>query len=182
MELEKLWQKALKKTEIHRARLHNLYTFRPTDLPYVLLTESKVNPGDTVVRKGKIKVDKPLIVLPEYHPLFEGFDFAEDLKVDDDLVRAFLLLRGLNLPSLKYKNRTYSLDVYEDTLKKALGHYKNDLQRKEDTYLGLVVGPDDAWQFSLLIYVAAMVSKSAASDISKYLRRLKEEGGFEKDL
>ena len=182
MDLEKLWQKALKKTEIHKARLSTLYTFQPTDLPYILLTESAVNLGDTVVRRGKIRVDKPLIVLPHHHPLFEGFDFAEDFKADDDSVRSFLLLRGLDLPSLKYKNRTYSLDIFEDSLKKAIEYYKDKLQRKEDTHLGLIIGPDDAWQFSVLIYVAAMVSKSATSDIEKYIRRLKEEDGFREDL
>jgi len=181
MRLEKLWQKALKYTEIHRARLNTLYTFGPTDLPYILLTESKVNPGDTVVRKGNIRVDKPFIVLPHQYPLFEGFDFDENIKANEDEVRSFLLMRGLSFPSFKYKNRTYLLNLYEDSLKKAIEHYKKELQKKEDIRLGLIVGHDDCWQFSLLIYVATMVLKSAPYDIKKYLKRLKEKGGFEEN-
>ncbi|MCK4519254.1 MAG: hypothetical protein KAU12_03950 [Candidatus Omnitrophica bacterium] len=176
MDIEKLWEKALKKTEIQRARLNKLHTFKATELPYTLLTESSVNIGDTVVRKGTIKVNKPLIIMPHQYPVFEGFNFEEDIHVGDDMLRSFLLMRGISLPSLRYSNKTYSVDLYEDSLKKAIEHYKDILQKKEDIKQGLIVGADDAWKFSLLIYVAAMVSKSASSDIQAFLNKLREEG------
>jgi hypothetical protein len=119
-------------------------------------------------------------MLPENHPSLEGFNFGDDFKVNDDRVVSFLLLRGLTLPSLKYENRTYSLDLHEDGLSNAIQFYKDDLQRKEETKVGLIVGPNDAWQFSLLIYVAVMVSKSAPHDIKKYIEKLKEEDKFGK--
>ena len=175
MNLEKLWHKALEKTEIHRSRLNNLYTFQPTDLPYIFLAESSVNMGDTVVRKGRITVDKPLLILPKQYPLFEGFDFVKDLHINSKTVSSFLLMRGINLPYLKYQNKTYSIDIYEGSLKKAIEHHKKILEKKEDVQLGLIVGTDDLWQISLLIYVAAMVSKSAANDIDKFLKKLKDE-------
>ena len=176
MDIEKLWEKALKKTEIHRARLNKLHTFKATELPYTLLTESSVNIGDTVVRKGTIKANKPLIIMPHHYPIFEGFDFSEDIHMGDDMLRSFLLMRGISLPSLKYSNRTYSVDLYENSLKNAIEHYKGIMQKKEDVRQGLIIGSDDAWKFSLLIYVAAMVSKSASSDIQAFLDKLKEDG------
>ncbi len=175
MNLEELWQKALEKTEIHRARLNRLHTLKTTELPYVLLAESSVNEGDTVVRKGSIKVDKPIIVMPEHYPMFDGFNFKEDLDVSDDNLRSFLLMRGISLPSLKYSNNTYSVEVYEGSLSKAIAHYKNLLQKQEDVRLGLVIGPDEAWKFSLVIYVASMISKSAQSDIKSFLDKLKKD-------
>ena len=176
MDLEKLWQKALSKTEIHRARLSHLHTFGPTELPYVLLTESSVNTGDTVVRKGKVKVDKPLIILPQHYPLFEGFEFDKDLHLDSDMIRSFLLMRGVALPSLRYSNLPYSIDLHEESLKNTIEHYKDLLEKKEDIRRGLIIGLDDAWQLSLLIYVVAMVSKSADNDITKFFEKFKEEG------
>jgi hypothetical protein len=175
MDLDKLWQKALKKTEIHRARLNKLHTFKETELPYILLTESLVNEGDTVVRKGTIKVDKPIIVMPEHYPVFDGFDFKEDLDISDDNMRSFLLMRGISLPSLKYSNDTYAVEVYEGSLSKAIGHYKKLLQKQEDIRLGLVIGPDEAWKFSLVIYVASMVTKSAQNDITTFIDKLKHQ-------
>ena len=175
MNLEKLCQKALEKTEIHRARLNRLHTLKTTELPYVLLAESSVNEGDTVVRKGVIKVDKPIIVMPEHYPVFDGFDFKEDLNASDDSIRSFLLMRGISLPSLKYSNNTYAIEVYEGSLSKAIVHYKNLLQKQEDVRLGLVIGPDEAWKFSLIIYVASMISKSAQSDINSFIDKLKKD-------
>ncbi|MDP8261112.1 MAG: hypothetical protein P9M01_02060 [Candidatus Kappaea frigidicola] len=175
MDLEEFWQSALKKTEIHRTRLNKLHTFKATELPYILLAESSVNEGDTVVRKGTIKVDKPLIVMPEHYPVFDGFDFKEDLDISDDSLRSFLLMRGISLPSLKYHNNTYAIEVYEGSLSKAIDHYKDLIQKKEDIRLGLVIGPDEAWKLSLLIYVASMVSKSAQSDINGFIEKLKKD-------
>ena len=175
MDIEKLWKKALKKTEVHRVRLNKLHTFKTTELPYILLAESSVNEGDTVVRKGAIKVDEPLIVMPEHYPVFDGFDFKEDLNISDDSLRSFLLMRGISLPSLKYYNNTYAIEVYEDSLSKAIKHYKNLLQKEEDVRLGLIIAPDEAWKFSLLIYVASMVSKSAQNDIKAFIDKLKRD-------
>jgi hypothetical protein len=176
MNIEELWKKALKKTEVHRARLNKLHTYKDTELPYILLTESLINEGDTVVRKGMIKVAKPIIVMPEHYPVFDGFDFKKDMEISDDSLRSFLLMRGISLPSLRYSNNTYSVEVHEDSLSKAIDHYKNLLQKQEDIRLGLVIGPDDAWKFSLLIYVASLVTKSAPNDIKAFLDKLKKDG------
>ncbi len=58
MDIEKTWEKALKYTEIIRPRVEPLNTFRTTHLPYIFLTESSVNVGDSVVRKGEVLVEK----------------------------------------------------------------------------------------------------------------------------
>ncbi len=75
MNIQDAWEKALKKTKIIRPRAQELQTFSDTNLPYVFLAEALVNRGDTIVRQGEIKVEKPAIILPSnsYHPhLFVG--------------------------------------------------------------------------------------------------------------
>jgi len=178
MDLEEKWERAVEETKILKYRLRNLLTFESTELPYISLAESSINLGDTVVRQGKIAVHRPLIVLPR-GPFahFEGFEFEEDYHVNSEDIRRFLLMRGISFPSLKYKNETYSISVYEGNLEKAIGFFSDQLERKEDTHSGLIVGPEDAWQFSVLIYAAAMAARSASSDIEQIIEKLKRKGG-----
>ena len=175
MNIQDSWEKALKNTRIIRPRPKELLTFEATDVPYILLSESSVNLGDTVVRKGEVKVEKPAIILPHNLHQFEGFDFEKELHYGDDSVLNFLIVRGVTFPSLKYNNKTYSLDIYENHLEKAIGYYSDKLQRGEDVHSGLVVGPEDCWQFSILIFIATQIVRSADGDIKRLLERFRKE-------
>ena len=171
MDIQALWDKARKQTEIRRIRLQDLATFDTTAVPYLFLAESAVNPGDTVVRKGHVLIERPGIVLPNFSPQFEGFDFESDFHVSDDAVATFLLVRGIQFPSLKYRHQVSSLEVFEDSLQKAIDHFSTQLTVAEDIKTGLIVGPEEAWQFSILLLVGALVVRSAEGD----LRRILEE-------
>ena len=78
MDLEQKWEKALAQTEIVRFKISYLSTFETTTIPYIFLAESTVNLGDTIVRRGRILLHKPEIILPEDMPQFEGFEFETD--------------------------------------------------------------------------------------------------------
>ncbi len=167
MSIQDSWEKALRKTEIIRPRVQPLHTYATTQLPYLCLSESKINSGDTVVRKGEVLVEKPSIILPQNMPQFEGFDFEEEMHFNEELLKSFFLMRGISFPSMKYNNKTASLDVYEGSLSKAIEHYKTFLQNNENVHTGLIMGPEDVWQFSVLIFVCSQASKSAESDIKR---------------
>lgn len=175
MDIEEKWERALNKTEILRSRLRELLTFEPTDLPYIFLGESAVNAGDTVVRRGKIVVDKPLLVLPPHYPQFEGFNFQDDFKTDEEKIRTFLLLRGLSFPSLKYTNEISSLELCEGGLDKVSKKFKLVLEHKEDVQTSLILGPEDCWQFSVIIYTGSQMLKSASGDIKRILEKFKRK-------
>ena len=167
MDIQNNWEKALKNTEIIRSRVQDLMTFADTKVPYIFLSESSVNIGDTVVRKGEILVEKPAIILPPNVPSFEGFDFEPGKISGEESVINYLLVRGVTLPSLKYNNQTFSLDIHEGKLGQALKYYKSQLESREDVHTGLVVGPEDCWQFSVLIFICSQVAKNAQTDIKK---------------
>lgn len=169
MDIQQLWEKALEKTEIIRSRVQPLHTFETTRLPYIFLSESSVNVGDSAVRKGKVLVEKPSIFLPENIPQFEGFEFDEEMDLSEDTVTNFLLVRGIRFPSYKYNNRTSSLDIYEGRLNRAIDHFSGQLEKSEDVHTGLIVGPEDCWQFSILIFIGTMVARSADKDIKRLL-------------
>ena len=171
MDIQALWDLARKGTELHRIRLQDLATFEATAVPYIFLAESSLNQGDTIVRKGHVLIERPSIVLPGFSPQFEGFDFAKDWHLTEESVATFLLVRGIQFPSLKYRHHISSLDLVEQSLQQAINEYSDQLQRAEDIKTGLVIGPEEAWQFSLLLLVGALVIRSAQGD----LRRILEE-------
>ena len=169
MDIESLWNKALKNTEIIRVRVHTLLVSSDTFVPYILLSESSVNLGDTVVRKGTVKVQKPSLILPPNNPQFDGFEFELENKVDPNSVVNFLLVRGVTLPSFRYDNQTSSLDIHEGKLSDAIKHYERELQQSENVMTGLLAGPEDCWPFSLLIFICSQIARDADYDIRKLL-------------
>lgn len=175
MDVQEKWEKALEKTEIIRPRIQELYTFSHTDIPYIFLSESSINIGDTVVRKGTVTVDKPSLILPLGMPKFEGFDFEKEREVTDDIVANFLLVRGLKFPSLNYSNKTYSLDLFEGRLSKAIEQFRDKMQREEDVLTGLIVGPEDCWQFSILVFICTQVMRSADGDIRRLMEQFRKK-------
>ncbi len=173
MNIQDSWERALRSTEIIKPRVQPLQTFTTTHLPYVFLSESSVNSGDTVVRKGEVLVERPSIILPQHMPQFEGFDFEEKMHMSDDLLKSFFLVRGVTIPPLKYNNKTDPLDVYEGRLSQAIEHYHNRLLQEEDVHTGLISGAEDVWQFSVIIFICSQVSRSADGDMRKLLDEMK---------
>ena len=169
MDIHELWDKARKHTEILRMRMQDLSSADITNVPYVFLAESSLNQGDTVVRRGHVLVERPSIVLPGFSPQFEGFAFDQELHLSQETVATFLLIRGVQFPSLKYRHETSSLDLFEGNLQKAVTHFQDQLQRAEDIKTGLVIGLEDAWQFSILLLVGMLVIRSAEGDLRRFL-------------
>lgn len=165
------WARALKETEIVRSRVSLLSTSSDTKVPYIFLSPSTINDGDTVVRKGEIVVHRPSLILPPNIPQFEGFDFEKGEGMSDNSVISFLLVRGVALPSLKYNNKTYSLDLFEGGLERAVSFFANRLEREEDVTTGLMTGHEDTWQLSVVIFICSQIARNTESDI----RRLMDE-------
>lgn len=174
MNIQDTWEKALRNTKIIRPRAQELETFSDTGLPYLFLSEALVNRGDTVVRKGEVMVNKPAIILPSNLPHFEGFDFDKEFGFGQDMVTNFLLVRGVTFPSMKYNNKTHSLDIYDGHIEKAISYYCDMLQRKEDVHSGLIVGPEDCWQFCVMIFICSQIARSADSDIRRLLEHFRK--------
>lgn len=171
MDFYEAWDKALKDTSIVRSRISSLRTFDDTHVPYIFLSPSNINEGDTVVRKGEIMVQRPSLILPPNIPQFEGFQFEKEEGAEDSAVVNFLLVRGVTIPSLKYNNRTHSIDVFEGDVSRAISHFANQLERVEDVSTGLLTGIEDVWQFSILIFICSQIAKNTEQD----LRRLMNE-------
>lgn len=173
MNIQDYWEKALKHTEIVRPRVQPLSIYSSTQLPYIFLAESAVNMGDSVVRKGEVLVEKPGILLPSDMPQLQGFESEDRNSWSVEGMINFLFVRGIRFPSFKYNNTVHHLDVYEGKLKQAVDHHLKQLQERENVSAGLIIGPEDCWQFSVLIFVAGQISRQAEGD----MRRLLDDHG-----
>src|SRR5271155_4900787 len=147
MDIHSAWEKALRETNIIRSRVTGLQTFSETHVPYILLSPSTINQGDTVVRTGEVLIDRPSLILPPNIPQLEGFNFEDRDSFQENAMINFLMVRGITLPSMKYDNKIFSLNVFEGKMQDAIGVYGNQLQKEENTSAGLICGPDQIWQF-----------------------------------
>jgi hypothetical protein len=169
MDLQDAWEKAAKETEIIRCRWCVLSPSKTEELSYIFLSESEINLGDTLVRKGKVLIHKPSIILPYHCPRFDGFGFEKDYGVNNEIVKTFLLVRGVSLPSFEFTNEIAGIVLHEGSLDSAVKHCLDEFERTEDIETSLVCGPGDCYHFSILVFVAAMVGRSASSDLEKLM-------------
>lgn len=170
-----VWIKALKHTQIIRSRVKSLSSSDDTMMSYIFLSESSVNLGDTVVRRGEVKIDKPAIILPSNMPQFEGFDFGDEKQSLPDSIANFFLVRGISIPSYHYNNKTSSLDIFEGRLTKAISFYRDELQQQENVSTGLIAGPEECWQFSVLLYNCSQVVKNSGQDIQRLFKEFNDK-------
>src|SRR5208283_3741479 len=169
MDSTSAWERALRETNIIRSRVTGLQTFSETHVPYILLSPSSINVGDTVVRTGEVLVHRPSLILPPNVPQFEGFNLEDKDSFQENAMINFLMVRGITLPSMKYDNKISSLNVFEGKIEDAIGFYGNRLQREENTSAGLVCGPDEVWQLCVLIFVCSQIAKNSSTDIRRLL-------------
>ncbi len=165
------WHQALRETAVLRPRLKPLETFEATDLPYWLLTEVADHSSRTRVRRGRIEVAKPSLLLPPDSPQFEGFRAEGIPEPDWRLLSGFLLVRGVSFPSFKFSHVAAEGEILEENMKTAAGKCRDRLERTEDISTTLLVGPDANWLFSLLVFVALQAARSAEGDVRKILEQ-----------
>ncbi len=175
MEYQANWEKALKYTEIIRPRINPLSKAGTTQLPYIFLSESLQDSSSTFVRKGHIGVDQPTLLLPPNNPQFDGFEMNEYQKNEMNTFMNFLLVRGVRFPSLNYHHSSFDIAVHDGKLQEAINFHKDVLQREENMTAGLVVGKEDCWQFSILVFVASQMIKSSEGDVDYLMKKLKRE-------
>ncbi len=175
MNIQEGWENALRNTKVVRSRIKSLMTFEDTKVSYILLSKSSVQKDDTVVRKGDVVISKPSIILPPNIPQLDGFDFEDETGFQSNMLASFLMVRGITMPSFKYNNETFSIDVREKDLEDSIAYYQEKLQRKEDVHTGLLVAPQECWQFSLLIYLCTQAAKNTENDVRNLLKKYQSE-------
>ncbi len=50
-----------------------------------------------------------------------------------------------------------------------MDYFSREMEKREDVHSGLMLGPEDCWQFSVIIYVATLAVRSLPGDLEKLL-------------
>jgi hypothetical protein len=164
------------KTEIFREYARMLYTFGDTELPYVFLAQHPNFEDRTVVRKGLMSVKKPHILLPgsQQGPEF-GEGFAEDEALPED---AAYLIRGLRLPYSKVTNRPAVKEEMEyGEVDQIAEQFDRRLEKARDRETGLLKGPAQAMEVSLMRYSLGLIIKSAPDNVEQFFEHLRRQRG-----
>ncbi|MBM3463533.1 MAG: hypothetical protein FJX76_15650 [Armatimonadetes bacterium] len=163
MNFQEQFERAMRETRILRHRRSRLQTVGTTELPYVLLGESLVNLGDTVVRRGLVRVEQPNLFLFNRPVQLEGFEDEEDPGT------MLALGRAASFPPGKYFNIDTHMDIYDGPMDGAITSWQDRLDNAEDVLTGLLTGPVDAWPMSLMFYTMTMIGQNAPADVNDLL-------------
>ena len=160
-------QRAGEQTRILRTRKNLLFTFGTTKLPYVCISTHPKEEGDIVIRNGVVETAPPQIIVPGEDFRFEGF---EDYQDDDAML--VLLARRIAIPPAHIKNQSSATEVVRMSVQAAVERSCNRLDQSNDSRTAVIIGPDDVWNLSVLLYVGSQITRSASSNIQEYFERI----------
>lgn len=154
-------------TNIIKSRKNLLFTFGPTKLPYVCLTDS--DDGAVYIHEGEVTTDKPHITIPGQEMGFEGFEMD---GVEEKGMIPVLLARGIRMPAAKYVNKNEEKRIFRGSLKDAADSELERLDKADDIKTGVFTAPESVWKLSVLLYVGSQVARSAQSNVQEHMERI----------
>ena len=170
------FEECWKATEIIREYQRMLFTFGDMEVPYVLVTEHDRFKDRAVIRRGVVMLQKPQIFLPSHYggPQFrEGFEHADAIPPE-----ATFLLRAMQLPYCQIRNRPVAREHMEyGGLQSILDRFEREMENQEDTETGLIKGPSEGADVSLMRYSLGLAIKSAPGNVREFFEHLRRQRG-----
>ncbi len=170
------FEECWKATEIIREYQRMLFTFGDMEVPYVLVTEHDRFKDRAVIRRGVVMLQKPQIFLPSHYggPEFqEGFEHADAIPPE-----ATFLLRAMQLPYCQIRNRPIAREHMEyGSLQSILDRFEREMENQEDTETGLIKGPSEGADVSLMRYSLGLAIKSAPGNVREFFEHLRRQRG-----
>ncbi|MHC4264774.1 MAG: hypothetical protein ACYSUK_02450 [Planctomycetota bacterium] len=164
-----------RQTEIIREYQRVLFTFGDMELPYVFIAENRQLADRAMVRKGKVFLQRPRIVLPEHRkgPEFEGFEHPDVLGRE-----VAYLFRAAKLPFSHITNRPIAQEKLEyGRVSDIIERINKEMDRHNDTDTGLIKGSLEGADVSLIRYSFGLAIKSAPENISEFLEHIRRQKG-----
>ena len=160
-------------TKVLRPPRQTLATFGTTNIYYYLVTEPSYKEivgelEETVVREGRVLVEKPKVVTPSYLTNVEGFS-EHAKKYIEMLIREY----GPHTPGLvySYKNELKEMTIVSSDID-SVAHKLNEKIEKEGNQLSAIIkGVDELWDVSLLKFITDMTRYSLGSNIFELRER-----------
>ena len=158
---------AISHTVVLRAPKQTLSTFGTTNIYYYLLTEPSYKElvegeGETVVREGRVRAEKPKVVTPYYLANVEGF--SEHAKRYLDMIAREYgpYTRGL---FYGYKNEPKELNIVSSDMDSVVRKLADKIDMEGDQLATIIKGVDELWDVSLLKFIFDMTRYSLDSNV-----------------
>jgi hypothetical protein len=165
---DRRFREAWEAVRIERGVEYSLFTFGESLLPYFLVSGAR-KPGTPVsIRRGEVKITRPLIITPESaRPEFRNF--FEDSE-DEGLV-AFLLARSAAFSNLRFLNESGPAQIVSDSVEEAVAKLNRQLDDDEEDRVAILTAPPALAGMALMKYAAERVMSSAPDNIQELRER-----------
>ncbi|HBN75610.1 MAG TPA: hypothetical protein DD473_07300 [Planctomycetaceae bacterium] len=165
MSMKRVWNSV----RIARSVPYSLFTFGVSDLEYYLVLKPQAENAQVKIRKGEIKITKPLIVRPGDASL-EFQDFYES-EENDSLVQ-FLMSRTAAFSNLKLTNHAGKEEIVSDQVEEVVDRLNQKLDREDEDRIAILVAPEALAGVALIRYAAERIISSAPENLTE----LREKG------
>jgi hypothetical protein len=165
MEMDEKIEYAVKHTEILRPPKQTLATFGATNIGYYMVTE--LLERASVVREGRVIVERPRIVTPTYLVGLEGFSEQARRFID------FMAQKNPHEPGLfyRYKNEPKDFNIVSNPLEEVIQRLNQEIDRKGDPLSAIIKGVEELWDVSLLKFTYEITRGSLRSNITEMAGR-----------
>lgn len=167
LRFRQLWEAV----EIVRSAPQGLFTFGESELPYYLVCSARPPKSTVSVRKGELKITRPLIITPDNAgPEFENFFESDDH--DSESMVEFLLARTAAFKHLKLENKAGSEKIVTDSVEEAVAKLNRQLDQQDEDRVAILTAPAGLGGVAVLRYAAERIMQSAPDN----LQELRERG------
>lgn len=153
---------------IVRAVHYSLFTFGESVLEYYLVTEPQSPEHLVKIRRGEVKVTRPLIIRPgqdgaEFLNFFENQDEARSIE--------FLLSRSAAFSNLRFSNSSGPEKIVSDSVEEAVAKLQKQLDSEEEDRVAILVAPVSMTGLAILRYTVDRVMQSAPDNVQELRER-----------
>lgn len=167
---EEKFRKFWEQTKLVRTYKPRLSSYLDIDLPYIFLSQHP-ELERVFVKKGKVYVKKPAIIIPGVTAEFEGFEYGDEIKR-----QVAILTRMIRLPYYKYSHKPIAEEILDyGYLEEIIERYDKEMEKENDEKTGLIIGNIKGWSISLARYSFEVATKSAPENIKELLERVKRK-------
>lgn len=154
--------------QIVRPVQYALFTFGESVLEYLLVTEGRAPEKLVKIRRGEVKVTRPLIIRPdsdgpEFLNFFEGQD--EERAIE------FLLSRTAAFSNLRFTNETGPERIVSDHIDEAVAKLQRQLDAEDEDRVAILTAPAAMAGLAVLKYTADRVIQSAPGNLEELRER-----------
>ncbi|MEE9525712.1 MAG: hypothetical protein V3V78_03860 [Candidatus Woesearchaeota archaeon] len=146
-----------------RVEERTLHSFGKTQLPYYIISGTIYE--NTIVRKGILTAEKPMLYLPEmgndYY--FEGFDVDEETL--SNARRSFSI-------GYRFANKIESQTNCNYSISDQVVHgISRELEENQDTATAVMSVPEEYWHAALFKYLSDVCTRSVPGNIIDFRER-----------